>query len=408
LDSELNGKLGSKLDGELDSKLGGELGGHIGTNTILSLFDAHGALPEAAIRHISSCERCGRVFRGYLAPSGAAWDAAEDWDESETEIGERDEAWEDAAYNLAYGAGGAGGGGLSEGIGNSGNDVNGDGGIDAETAKYVFGAPNLATASLATASLAVDSLATDKLAAAKLAVDSEYRRIYLRILGESSEYAEKRLAKAAALLELPLEPLPAHLSEPLPAAPLPEPPLAAPLPAPPPDPSPAPLPDPSPDPSPEPSPEPKKEAPGARLNSFFSDVSSVAAGLVSNIKSFIASPDFSALVPAGRFRTLAATAAPGAPKQYIAEGKLPNGSAYTIAYQPFATLLEIEAFRSNPPEVLYYRASDDQTAFRQHSSAWTSAKPGKWTMKLSPDHPAIVALPEWNYVILAQSYKSLQ
>jgi hypothetical protein len=382
LDSELDGKL----NGGLNGRLNGKSAGHIDAKALFSLFDARGALPDAIVRHLNSCECCGRVFLGFLplGPSdglteGGADSLAKGLTEGgaegsgEPEICERDEAWEYAAYNLAYGDDRAGGGyraggaavdcgeagGYDRAGGEAGGEVgsdgegwgkaasgggsggggsagsNGNGGMDAETAKYV------------------------------LAADGEYQKTYLRILGESSEYAKKRLAKAAALIERLPEPLPESL------------------------------------------PEAKKGALGARLNSFFSCVACVAAGLVPAVESFAASPDFSALVPAGQFRALAATAAPDAPRQYIAEGRLPNGSAYKLSYQPFATVLEIDAFRPEPPRVLYYRANGDQTAFGQHSAAWTSVKSGKWTMKLSPDHPAIVALPEWNYVILAQSYKSL-
>jgi hypothetical protein len=183
---------------------------------------------------------------------------------------------------------------------------------------------------------------------------NDYQRAFLKNLRESSDYAESRIAEAGAL------------------------------------------------------PQALEKTPGARLEIFFNNIASAAAGAVSDLKGFLSVPDFSEFVPAGRFRALAATAAPNAPTQYTAEGRLPNGGAYKLLYRQFETLLEIDAFKLEPPRVLYYRASGGQTAFEQHSSAWTLAKPDKWTMKLSADHPAIIALPEFNYVILAQSYKSLQ
>jgi hypothetical protein len=143
------------------------------------------------------------------------------------------------------------------------------------------------------------------------------------------------------------------------------------------------------------------------LEGFFDKVSAVGAGSVADLKKFLSAPDFSSFVPALRFGTLAAAAAKDTPKQHTAEGRLPNDSAYKVLYGPFETILEIEAFKPEPPRVLYYRTSDDGSSFEQYSASWTSAKSDRWTVKLSPDHPAIVALPELNCVILAQSYRSL-
>ncbi|MDR1000805.1 MAG: hypothetical protein LBL96_08415 [Clostridiales bacterium] len=275
---------------------------HLDTKTLYSLFNARGALPEAAVRHLNSCEQCGRVFRYYLSLDIESLDI-----EQAGEVNYKNEAWEDAVFALAYG----------------------EEGIDANAAKLVA------------------------------EPDTDYQRVYLRILGDSADYAQNRLAEVSAICERPAETL------------------------------------------------------KAKLESFFVDIASVAAGLVVDIGKFLTAPDVSLLVPAIQFRTLAATAAQDTPaqdalNQHMAVGKLPNEGVYRLIYQPFETILEIEAFKPNPPRVLYYRTNDDQTAFEQYSAVWTSAKPNKWTMKLSPDHPAIVALPEWNYVILAQSYKSLQ
>jgi hypothetical protein len=218
-------------------------------------------------------------------------------DEPREEFGEecdepRDDSWENAAYDLAYG----------------------DGEPDAKMARTV------------------------------LTASGDYKKTYLKILRESSDHAEKRLAAAS-----------------------------------------------------------DKGAP----ERFFDEVSAVAAGAVTDLKKFLAALDFTSLVPAARFETLAATAAAGAPKQHTAKGRLPNNSSYKVIYGPFETILEIEAFKLEPPRVLYYRTSDDLSSFKQYSASWTSAKSDKWTIKLSSDHPAIIALPELNYVILAQSYKSL-
>ncbi|MDR1558730.1 MAG: hypothetical protein LBS84_03335 [Clostridiales bacterium] len=270
---------------------------HLNTMDMYSLFNTRQEFPETLAGRLNSDERDGRVFRAFLLP-----DANVETDK------EYDEAWENAAYTLAYGESAA----------------------DMKTARSVF------------------------------ETDNDYKKTYLRIIGESSDYAAKRLAEAGGLVS-------------------------------------------------------SRDSKGksyktvdAEMEEFFSKVSAVSSGIVSDLKGFLMMPDFSALVPATRFSTLAAVASTDALKQYIADGYLPNGSAYKIIYEPFGTLLEIESFRTEAPRVLYYRASGDESAFEQYSAAWTKVKPDKWIMRLSPDYPAIVALPEWNYVILAQSYKSLR
>jgi hypothetical protein len=266
---------------------------------IYDLFNARQSPSQDVIERLSLSERLGAVFRSLLSPS-----PDENLKENlhELDIEEYDEVWESAAVNLAFG-----------------RDA-----IDEKTAQNV------------------------------LSADSDYKKTYLDILRESSDYAEERLTFANRLI--------ARAGG--------------------------------------------KSAGGAPA-SFFDRAANVCAGTVSNLKKFLETPDFSAFVPAARFETLAAFAAGDASKQFVAEGALPNGSGYKVTYQPFETTLEIEAFRAYPPRVLYFRTNNDQSAFERYSNSWTVAKPDKWIMKLSPDYPAIVALPEWNFVILAQSYKSL-
>jgi hypothetical protein len=132
----------------------------------------------------------------------------------------------------------------------------------------------------------------------------------------------------------------------------------------------------------------------------------VASKFVGDLQAFLDNPAIGGFSSAN-VESWAATASVAASKQFVARGILPGGSAYKMIFQPLETTLEVDAFSVNEAQVKYYRVDEETNRLTAYSSAWTRTTPGKWTMKLSADHPALIVFPEVNCVLVAASYSNL-